>query len=947
MLLCVKGAMGTTVRYPAWLAIICLCLLCPALPASAQRAGSPTPRIASGSPAGVACQGGVFEIPLETELPPTHGPLRGSAGGFTLELLNGQIAILDVAPPVDAHLRLTARGTEIRARWPAGEGLPDGALMDAVIEKETCSVMAGTFQVGGGPPRPFGARSRLLSGEGTVGGGEGGDPDEGNSDNAGGHKGFQRWYWQFSQAANPGGLIPPDALENGYGQTLLAPVAPGRWVSLGPAPVRDKPGDPTESPRSINSGRVSALAVDPWDSGHWLIGATTGGVWETRDVGATWAPRTDDQPSLAISALAFAPSAPNVAYAGTGLYSPLGGSPYPGVGILKSIDGGTTWGRFGVSVFTGLGFGGIAVSPVTPSDLVVATVLDVPLEFLEAHLPSGGGAPGVYRSSTGGSTWELKLPGQATAVASHPTTPFFFLYAGLGKAAAPKPTQGPVFQKIAPKKIGVFRSLDGGKTWNAIQGPWTTRPGGIGEVRLALSPSNPDVLYVSIRDAKDGTGKDGYLLGVWRTGNAWDPTPAWNELPAPNLVPYGGHDLLVHGLDADIVYLASGGPPLWKYVGDQWLTIAQSVPTDPQSSDVIHVDHRALAWVPPEHLLVGNDGGIYLKNEGADGPWLPRNEGLATIQFAAGAVHPDDPTVVLGGAIDNGVNLMVPPAGKTWKHVASGDGMGGFFGAVPQHFAFFMQYGGVQRSLDGGATFFNAIFGIPESEQISGWKTVTARCPAHANAVLYGAARVWKSTNFFVPSDFHDITWASKSDSGATVAALAFAPSDSSCGTYAVARTNGKVFLTMDDGAHWSPLNPGAELPERKITSLAFSPAGAGVLWVAFSGYEAVTPAQPGHLFRTDDATSASPTWHNVSPPVDLPHRVVTVHPTSPGTVLVGTDLGAWVTNDTGATWHHIGPSIGMPNVPVMDIHIGPCHATAFTYGRGAFRSVSLVPCGS
>jgi hypothetical protein len=939
--------MRTCLPHLARLMILGLSLVAPGGLVSAQRVSDPAVAARAAGPLmGVACQGGLFEVPLETELPPTHGRPRIGPGGLTFELLNGKLSIVGVAPPVDAHLRLTNRGTEVRARWPAGEGLLDGAQLDAVIDRDTCSEMAGSFLRGGGPPQPFGARSRLLSGDGTVGGGDGGDPDEGSSENTGGHKGFQRWYSLFVEAVRPGNLIPPGALEKGYGQTVVAPSALEHWVSLGPAPMRAKPGDPSESPRSINTGRVQAVAVDPWDAGHWLIGATTGGVWETRDVGATWAPRTDDQPSLAISAIAFAPSAPNVVYAGTGLYAPLGGSPYPGVGILKSINGGETWGRFGISVFTGLGFGGIAVSPVTPSTVVVATVADVPLEFLEAHLPSGGGAPGVYRSGTGGSTWELKLSGQATAVASHPTNPFFFLYAGLAKPATPKPSPGQPFQKIVPHKTGVFRSLDAGQSWQVIQGPWTARPGGIGEVRIAVSPSSPDVLYVSIRDAKDGTTNDGYLLGVWRTANAWDPTPAWSELPTPVVVPYGGHDLLVHGEDADVVYLAPGGPPLWKYVGGDWLTIAQADPTNPNSSDLIHVDHRALAWVPPEHLLVGNDGGVYLKNEGADGPWLARNDGLAITQFVAGAVHPDDATAVLGGAVDNGVSLMVPPAGKVWKKIAGGDGMGALFGPVPQQFAFFMQQGGVQRSLDGGSTFFNAIFGIPEQDQASGWTTQAIRCPAAANTVLYGAARVWKSTNFFVPADSHDIVWTPTSDAGAPIAALAFAPFDSSCQTYAFARINGQVYLTIDDGAHWALLDPGAELPSRTPTSLAFGPGSASRLWVTFSGYEALTPAQPGHLFRTDAATSATPTWQNVSPPVDLPHHVVAAHPTSADTVLVGTDLGVWSTNDGGANWGHSGPSVGLPNVPVMDLHVGPCGTTAFTYGRGAFRSVGLVPCG-
>src|SRR5262249_21144316 len=156
-----------------------------------------------------------------------------------------------------------------------------------------------------------------------------------------------------------------------------------------------------------------------------------------------------------------------------------------------------------------------------------------------------------------------------------------------------------------------------------------------------------------------------------------------------------------------------------------------------------------------------------------------------------------------------------------------------------------------------------------EAELGSNWTTPTIRCPADANVVLYGAARVWKSTNFFVPSDYQDIAWTSKSDSGPPINKLAFAPSDSTCGTYAFARPDGTIHLTIDDGAHWPLLNPGAELPSRPLTSLAFSPLSPARLWVTLSGYEAVTPAHPGHLFRTDNATSASPTWQNVSPPVD------------------------------------------------------------------------------
>jgi hypothetical protein len=288
----------------------------------------------------------------------------------------------------------------------------------------------------------------------------------------------------------------------------------------------------------------------------------------------------------------------------------------------------------------------------------------------------------------------------------------------------------------------------------------------------------------------------------------------------------------------------------------------------------------------------------------------------------------------------------VPP-GKTWKSIYSGDGMNGFFGSTPQQLALSVQRGWVGRSLDGGGTIEGALNGFTTNETSPGWITQVVPCPSDPDTVLYAGRRLWKSTNFFSAPSKASIVWTPLTPEGWYIRAMAFAPSDSSCETYAFARADGKLELTANDGAAWSALNPGSELPARTPTELAFSPASADTLWLTLSGFDSQTPGHPGHVFRTDDATSASPTWTDVSPPVDLPHNTVAVHPTDSQTVLVGCDLGAWVTTDGGASWQHNGPSIGMPNVPVMDLHVGKCNATAFTFGRGAFRTVSLVggPC--
>src|SRR5262249_18402664 len=159
----------------------------------------------------------------------------------------------------------------------------------------------------------------------------------------------ERWWWRFQQRAYPLEDIPEGALFRAFEQirqadaeassrasTLRAQAS--RWVGVGPAPVQGGQIGTTGNTRPM-SGRVNAIAVDPSDSRHWLVGADGGGIWETKDEGATWAARTDAQVSLSMGAIAFAPSDPRTVYAMTGseLFS---GFAYAGAGLLKSTDGG-------------------------------------------------------------------------------------------------------------------------------------------------------------------------------------------------------------------------------------------------------------------------------------------------------------------------------------------------------------------------------------------------------------------------------------------------------------------------------------------------------------------------------------------------------------------------------------------------------------------------------
>jgi len=101
-------------------------------------------------------------------------------------------------------------------------------------------------------------------------------------------------------------------------ETPMTPATPGgsNWVQLGPLAIAN--GQTYGGARVIVTGRVTGIAVDPTDANNIYVAAARGGVWKTGDGGVTWAPTSDNAASLAIGALAIAPSAPLTMYAGTG-----------------------------------------------------------------------------------------------------------------------------------------------------------------------------------------------------------------------------------------------------------------------------------------------------------------------------------------------------------------------------------------------------------------------------------------------------------------------------------------------------------------------------------------------------------------------------------------------------------------------------------------------------
>jgi len=716
---------------------------------------------------------------------------------------------------------------------------------------------------------------------------------------------------------------PAIAMEQGSGQ----------WTPFGAAPLSYVSNPGTNSP---HSGRVSSIAVDPRDSRRWLLGVGNGGVWETRDSGETWTPITDDAPTLAIGAVAFAQGNPDTIYAATGEYAGFAFT-HVGVGILRSTNGGQSWALLGQESFARAAVRRIRVDP-NDANIVLATSAHA--GFGRDNMFDAPAPPpfGILRSTNGGLNWSRTLTGEATALEIDPTN-FSRQYAAISdktpRITPPFPTNG------------VYRSADGGMAWALVNGPWGPEPSVPRRIELAIAPSDPNVLYASIQ-VPNGGG----LLGLFRTNNAWADPPTWIQISTsatgsggycgPNKCNYS-HVLSVDPRDANTLF-AGGETSLWRCTNcgpsPTWTRTTLNGAPNPN----VHPDYHALAWAG-NRLVAGNDGGVWSTTDfGAT--WLSHNHTLRTLMFFSGALHPTDSSFVVGGFRDFPLTVYRPSTGwRTLRQASTsewGEGEVALSSSRPDtDWMAAWIWGVIQRTTDGGLTSLQVDGAIDKTG--AAFVSPVRKCPANDDVFLAGTTWVWRTNDFF-SSTMPSWTKNSQTNVPSSILGITFVEGDRSCNTYAYVTATGVVRLTKDGGTTWTDLDPSKSLPSRPINSIAFDPTNANRAFVAVSSYDVATPTKPGHIFRSDNALSSSPTWARVGPPdqafADMPFNVIAIDPRDTRLVYAGSDNGLWQSTDGGATFAKVGRESGLPPASVFDIQINPAtnRTVIFTYGRGAYE---------
>ena len=677
------------------------------------------------------------------------------------------------------------------------------------------------------------------------------------------------------------------------------------WTPLGPLAV---PGGQTYGgARVLISGRVTAVVPHPTAGDTIYIGTSRGGVWRTTDKGQTWTPLGDDQPSLAIGALAIGRSDPQVLYAGTGegnvqFYStryPLSSAPgvYLGVGILRSTDGGASWANTARSVFANHSFYRIVVDPA------------------DAHRAFAASSKGLCRT-TDGVTWRALTGGGLPPIDQSTIACTDVL---LDSADTTGNTLYAAFWGQ-----GIYKTIDALASSPTFTKLTAGLPTAVSRISLAQSTSSPAHKYALIANAGDS------LDGVYRTKTA--AGTSWTLVTSSATIRLFGaftSDLTVDPTTPDVVYVS--GVELYKCQRDP-VTGSWSVLNIGGS---IHPDSHAVAIHPTLNRTVysGNDGGFYVSADGGATWDDTPNEGLCLMQYEAIDSHPTSDAVVQCGTQDNGTQQYR----NSPVHYHSADGDGGYaviskvnannvthsyYGNTPElssQGGEFTSWFGIEAGLNGNGLFYPPAAISPSSERLA-WGTTVMNVD---DAMGTGG---WPGPGISLPG------------LNGAVSAVTFAnPSLIYC-----ASTSGQVYRLDLSGGTWTTRTLHASpLPSGQwIWDIKSLPGDDNAVVVAFSGFGLAQ-----HVWQGTVPATGTASWTARSSGLpDVPmYALALVSPTS---WYVGTDIGVFRTTTAGAAWAN--HSHGLPNTAVYDLGTRPGGTLlrAATHGRGLWELRTDLPSG-
>ncbi|MBI9034206.1 MAG: T9SS type A sorting domain-containing protein [Bacteroidales bacterium] len=692
---------------------------------------------------------------------------------------------------------------------------------------------------------------------------------------------FQRWayYWE-TRVNSTTGEFPNFNLNEIYNhakeKASQNKSISGNWQSLGP---NSSPGG------YAGLGRLNCIQFHPTDQNTFWVGAASGGIWVTTNAGTTWTVLNNNTQVLGINDIII----PSDYATSSTIYIATGdkdGWDNRSVGVLKSIDAGTTWNTTGLSftVAQGQNTNRLLLDPNNNQTIIAATT------------------SGVYKTTDGASNWTL-LSSNSFIDLEYKPGEFTTMYGST--------TSGEI-----------YTSTDGGSNWTLIMSKDN-------RVELAVSPDEPTWVYALVSSNSNG------LEGVYKSSNSGISfSQVFNGLTSGNnlmgwyadgsgTTGQGWYDLslAVHPTDANTIYLggintwrSTNGGISWSMVNHWWGDGVQAV----------HADKHSLHFNQSTNTLFEcNDGGVYSTTNGTD--WSFISNTLEISQIYRLGTSKTNSTETIVGLQDNGTKLL---SNGTWDDVKGGDGMECIidYTDVNVQYGTYV-YGEIERTTN------HWLSGTIISDNIPGgnngaWVTPYIMDPVSSETLYVGYEDVWKTTD-------KGNSWTMIGDfSDGQLHSMAIAPSNAN---YIYTATYSKLQRTTNGGTSWSNITSNLPISSVSIKYISVKADDPNTIWIAMSGYS-------GN--GVYESVNGGGTWTNIASGLpDIPTNTVIQNKinTTEIELYAGTDAGVYVKIGS-ANWQSF--SSGLPNVVIDELEIYYDDATssnsrlrAATYGRGLWET--------
>ena len=691
----------------------------------------------------------------------------------------------------------------------------------------------------------------------------------------------------------------------------------------------------------FRGGRSVAVAGIKNQIHTFYFGGAGGGVWKTTDGGISWKNISDKYfKSAAVGAISVAPSNVNVIYAGMG-ESFIRGDMATGNGMYKSIDGGKTWKHIGLEKSRVIS--NIVIDPHNSNKVFVAALGDV-----------FGNNPerGIYVTSDGGQTWNKTLyvnnQTGASYVAIDPNNSNV-LYAGMWQAY-----RKPWKLSSGGKGSGLYKSVDGGKTWKNITNSSGLPTGVLGKISISVSGANSDRIYAFI-EAKAG--------GVFRSdngGNTWERVFWGSDLTQRAW--YFGR-IYADPLNADVVYAPQVMGIYRSTDGGHHFSLIKTP----------HFDNHVL-WINPQNtniMIGGNDGGASISYDGGKS-WSSQNN-QPTGQFYHVSVDNQYPYHIYGAQQDNStVEILSRTAGigitnKDWWPSAGGES--GY--VIPDILNHKITYGG---SYDGVLTRYNRFnwqkqridvwpdnpmgYGAIKLRDRFQWTFPIYQSFHNPHELFVASQYVYKSLNNGrswkrISQDLtrHDTTKElssggpiTKDNTSVEYYGTIFSLSESPVkkGILWAGSDDGLIHLSKDNGKTWTNVTP-KKLPQwATISIIEPSHFDKGTAYFAARKYRQ-NDYSP-YLYVTNDFGEH---WRKITNglPDNQSSFVIREDPVDKNLLFAGTLNGVYISFNKGKVWQSL--RLNLPSVSVRDIAIQQKEndLVIATHGRGfwVFDNLELL----